>query len=392
MADYNPLEFGQKLREHRLKLGWSASTLSELYAEFVGRENAPPDPSFVYHLERGTTLLGQERLAILASLVGMPLALAGIVESDYSMPLDLLAYTQALATYCDKWRQASLKPEAEAIESRTNQLERAVGHSSGAEKRARLELFGFYQLLLATALGEQPSAIASALLLSTIELAKEEKFSALLAYAFLLRAGRAIDQFELTGNRHVLEKAQTDLHAALEERRRLPALYLGLLHVKEGLFNAYTARDQQEFTAARRGIAMGSEYIYLADSEQRITEQLDGEHCMLTRARAYLFAPMGDAKLGLAQLQELELEHPEARSKRRLVQRDQLFALAHLSTGDYPMAAAHLEAAVENASEDWIDPLVQIHTRLKDTAFGNDPEVGRIAVKIHQMRYPEFFK
>ena len=51
---------------------------------------------------------------------------------------------------------------------------------------------------------------------------------------------------------------------------------------------------------------------------------------------------------GLAPLQELELEYPEARGKRRLVQRHQLFAQAYLASDDYPMAAAHLEAAVEN--------------------------------------------
>ena len=38
MAPYDPLAFGCSLRAHRLKLGWSANQLSELYAEFVGRE------------------------------------------------------------------------------------------------------------------------------------------------------------------------------------------------------------------------------------------------------------------------------------------------------------------------------------------------------------------
>ena len=43
---------------------------------------------------------------------------------------------------------------------------------------------------------------------------------------------------------------------------------------------------------------------------------------MLARASAYLYAPMGDAKLGLAQLEELEREIPEPLGNRRLVQRD----------------------------------------------------------------------
>ena len=114
---------------------------------------------------------------------------------------------------------------------------------------------------------------------------------------------------------------------------------------------------------------------------------------MLARAWAlYLYAPMGNARLGLAQLQKLEAsEHPEAHGKRRLVHRNQLFALAYLATGDYPMAAAHLEAAIENASEDLIDTLVPLHTRLKHTSYGNDPDIGRLAVKIHQIKYPQLF-
>jgi hypothetical protein len=42
MATYDTVTFGCELRTLRLKLGWSASQLSECYAEFVGRENSPP--------------------------------------------------------------------------------------------------------------------------------------------------------------------------------------------------------------------------------------------------------------------------------------------------------------------------------------------------------------
>ena len=86
MVAYNPLAFGCSLRTHRIKLGWSANQLSELYAEFVGREDSPPNPAFIYHIERGTTIVSQERRAILASLVGMPLV--DTTQQDSSTPLD----------------------------------------------------------------------------------------------------------------------------------------------------------------------------------------------------------------------------------------------------------------------------------------------------------------
>src|SRR5579864_1935334 len=104
MAAYNPLEFGRSLHARRLQLGWSASQLCELYAEFVGREDSPPGPTFIYHIEAGTTLMSQERRAILASLVGMPLALAKPSSSlDMEPPLDILEYSRALEVYCDQY-------------------------------------------------------------------------------------------------------------------------------------------------------------------------------------------------------------------------------------------------------------------------------------------------
>ena len=392
MAAYNALAFGCELRAHRLKLGWSAIQLSELYAEFVGREDSPPNPAFIYHIERGTTMVSQERRTILASLVGMPLALVGMAQQERSTRIDIPEYTQALALYCDKWHGGPLKHEVVAIQERVNHLEEAVvWQAFGAEKKDLLELFGLYQIVHADAWVGQQAAICYSILSSTIEAAKEGNFSALHVYALTQRAGLAIGRFESTGNSDILQVAVRDYNEAVEERANLSAFYVGLLHVRKGLLDAYTARDRKAFTVALHGIAKGSNYIGASSDDERIIARLDEERIMLTRAFAYLHAPMGDAKLGLAQLQELELEHPEACGKRRLVQRNQLFAQAYLATGDYPMAAAHLEAAVENASEEYIDTLVQLYTRLKNTSYGNDPDVGRLAVKINQVRYPELF-
>src|SRR5579864_917803 len=130
LAAYNPLEFGRELHERRLNLGWSASQLCELYGEFVGREESPPGPTFIYHIESGTTPVSQERRAILASLVGMPLALAGPCHSlDLEPPLDSLEYSRALKGYCEQYRLiGTLEHEREAIETRTNHLEAVAGH------------------------------------------------------------------------------------------------------------------------------------------------------------------------------------------------------------------------------------------------------------------------
>jgi hypothetical protein len=39
-----------------------------------------------------------------------------------------------------------------------------------------------------------------------------------------------------------------------------------------------------------------------------------------------------------------------------------------------------------------IDRLADIHARLKKTSYWNNSDIGRIAVKINQIRYPELFR
>jgi hypothetical protein len=286
MVAYNPLAFGCSLRTHRIKLGWSAIQLAALYAEFVGREDSPPNPAFIYHIERGTTMVSQERRAILASLVGMPLALVGTAELDSSAHIDIAEYTQTLSVYCDQIyrREGTLQQETGAIGARTNQLETAVLQAFGAEKRQLFELFGFYQVLYAdTWRGQQP-AITSSLLSSCISAAKEEQFSALHVYALTQRAGIAIASFESTLNREVLQVAMKDFNDAAKEQSSLEPLHAGLLSVRRGLLDAYTARDRQAFTAALHLVAKVSNHISVGDSDKRIIARLDEERCMLTRA------------------------------------------------------------------------------------------------------------
>lgn len=390
MTAYNPGAFGDALHAYRLQLGWSAIQLSELYAEFVGREESPPSPTFIYHIEGGTTLVSQERHAILASLVGMPL----VTDLDHEPPLDILEYLQALKRYCDQiyWQQGTLKHEREEILARTNHLERAASLACVARKKRLLALLGFYQIILAEAMRDGPIAIASALLSSTIEIAKAENFSLLHAYARIVRAERAMERFELTSNPDVLQEARRDIQVARKCQERLPALYKGLLQVRCGLLDAYMARDKEAFTAALHLITKGSNSIGEAADDKCIIARLDEEYCLLARASAYLFSPMGNAKLGLTLLSELEREMPDPRGKSRLVQRHQLFTLGLIATGQYPMAVAHLEMAVEHAPSDSLDRLVWLLTRLKDTAFGNNPDVARIAVKVNRMRYPQLFR
>src|SRR5215469_13767661 len=106
MGTYNAREFGEQLRFQRRRLGWSAQQLAELYSEFVGREDCPPSPQFIYRVELGETKLELTRRVILASLVGMALPLDALQE-ETSTHVDVSEYTQALELYCSKWYQGT---------------------------------------------------------------------------------------------------------------------------------------------------------------------------------------------------------------------------------------------------------------------------------------------
>ncbi len=129
----------------------------------------------------------------------------------------------------------------------------------------------------------------------------------------------------------------------------------------------------------------------LSTDDVRIVARLDYERYMLNRSAAYLYSPMGNPALALAELKELERWCPESRGKSRLAERNRLFAEVYLATKNYPMAAAHLEAALESASLGEVSRLIEIHAQFKKTSYWNDPEVGRLAVKINQIKYPHLF-
>ncbi len=392
MAAYNALAFGCELRAHRLKLGWSAIQLSELYAEFVGREDSPPNPAFIYHIERGTTMVSQERRTILASLVGMPLALVGMAQQDSATHIDIPEYTQSLELYCRKWGEGTLQQAAVAIQQRTNRLMWSCLHGFGKGKSTKLELFIFYQMLHADVWWiKQEPATAYDILSSAVERARQEKLSALHAHALTQRAGIVLGRFETTKDPGSIQTAIDDYNNAAEQQDKLSPFYCGLLQVRKGLADAYIARDNEEFTKALHLITRGSAQIGSSTDDVRVVAHLDYERYMLNRASAYLYSPMGNAKLGLAELEELDHRCPESSGKHRHVDRNRMFAEAYLVTGDYPMAAAYLEAGLESASGEEVDRLSEIHTRLKNTSYWNDPDIGRIAVKINQIRYPELF-
>jgi transcriptional regulator with XRE-family HTH domain len=388
MGTYNALEFGEQLRYHRRQLGWSAQKLAELYSEFVGREDSPPSPQFIYRVESGETKLEVTRRVILASLVGMALP---TLAKETSREVDVSEYREVLEWYCSKWHQGTLNQEAMTIQERTSQLGEAAFHAFGQEKVTLLELFGYYQILHADALWKQKPARGYDILSSTIEIARQEALPMLYVHALSQRAGIVEGKFAVTKDPSSIQTAIDDYTNAVQERKRLSSSYWSLFEVRKGVADAYIARDQTEFLTAIRLISQGASQIGASTDDVRIVASLDYERYMLNLTKAYLHSPMGNPGIALAKLNELDRWCPISKGKHRLTERNSYYAKAYLAIGNYPMAVAHLEAALETASGAR-DSLVAIHTQLKQTSYAKNPDIGRIAVKINQMKYPGLFR
>ncbi len=392
MAGYDPLEFGRQLHNHRVALGWSAKKLSELYAEFVGREDSPPSTAFIYQVEKGTTMLDKERRAILAGLVGMPLALVSMAQQDTSTHIDISEYTNTLEKYCEGWKSSVLVNTTPVgvktdVSRRIDNLQRASFLAFGEEKTTLVELHIGYLFLLADLKDGNPDPMTIA-----IDIAEAENIASRLAYSLTQRAGYWTERYLTTKNAFFASRAIDDYTRAEQEKRQLAPVHFGHVQIRKGVLDAYTARDKEEFNTALKMIDSGAKQIGVASDDKLIVAKLDEERYMLNRTFAHLYSPMGSPALGLSVLEELERKFPKPGGKSRLVTRNRLFAMAYLLIGDYPMAVAYLEAGLDVSRGVELDRLIEVHMLLKNTSYWNHPDVGRIAVKMNQIKYPKLFR
>src|SRR6266498_1715808 len=134
-ADYDVKKFGAELRKCRVALGWTGKQLALLYSEAIGREENPVDVSYIFRLEAGKDMLVDKgRRLVLARLVNMPLAVAGLglLASEPATnpftwePVDTKEYATTLEFYCDTWQQGTTYKAVRDIRKRIRSLERAT--------------------------------------------------------------------------------------------------------------------------------------------------------------------------------------------------------------------------------------------------------------------------
>ncbi len=399
--DFDAVTFGRELRAHRKALGWTARRLVTVYSEEIGREDDPIDTSFIYHLEAGDMLFDKGRRAILARIVDMPLALAGIgvlatqsTAQLFATPtVDIKEYEQTLQLYTGTWQAGTTFKVAKDIRKRVTTLENAAFYST--ENRATvMNLLCQYQVLAADVVAEQDPASASQLLGKTVTISYQEKQYNLYVHALRQRAQTGISQFELSGDQSVLTQSLADFQATDVVQKSVSQFYQGLVNVRKGLVYAYTAKDQVEFTTALKIIDSAGKQVDRVSSDPNVSARLDLERWRLNRASAYLYAPQGSAVLALAELEELERTLPTT-SPRRSVHRNILFAKAYLGTKNFPMSTAYANAALEVTSRFNMDTLSAhlegVYRSLRNSEYGNEPDTAHFGVALLKAQRPELF-
>lgn len=402
-ADYDVKLFGAELRRCRIALGMTGKQLVLLYSEAIGREDNPVDVSFIFRLEAGKDMLVDKgRRLILARLVDMPLTAAGLglLASEPAMrpfrwePVDTKEYASALESYCDTWQQGTTYKAVRDIRKRIYSLERSVLYTWNAEKKQMTKLLCGYQMIAADVAAEQSPGAANQILTHTIALSSETKLHNTYAHALRQRAGASIDTFEQTGDYRVLPLALEDFQAAEEIQPHVSSFYQALVDVRRGLAYAYVARDEGEFTKALKIIDDSSNQIGKQSDDRHIAARLDEERYRLNRASAYLFSPQGSPRLALSELDQAIEAKPNT-APRRGVHRDLLFAETYIALKNYPMAVACASAAVEVSASNGMDTLFnrleKVYRDLRNSDYGNDPDVARLGVQISKAQYPELF-
>ncbi len=399
--DYDAMTFGRELRSYRKSLGWTAKQLALMYSEELGRDDEPISPTFIYHLEAGETLMNKGRRAILARLVDMPLALAGIgaisaqstTHLFASPAVDAREYEQTLQLYTGTWSEGTTFRVAADIKKRVAALENAALYSTSS-RPTLVNLLCEYQVLAADVVAEQDPAAASRLLGKTVMLSYQEKQYNLYAHALRQRAQTGISQFELTGNQAVLTQSVADFQATEAIQKNVSQFYQGLVNVRKGLVYAYTAKDSRDFTAALKIIDAAGSQIGNVAADPHVAARLDVERWRLNRASAYLYSSQGSATLALAELEELERALPTA-SPRRSVHRNILFAKAYLGTKNFPMASAYANAALEVTSKFNMDTLSAhlegVYRSLRVSEYGSEPDTAHFGVALLKAQRPELF-
>lgn len=329
------------------------------------------------------------RRRLLSDMLKIPPALLGLSSLDVLFPSkeepkvtntqpDIHVYSLALPSYWEKHLNSTAKGDIQTLLLRIGKLHDAILYASGEDSRTMVELLCRYHVLVAFIIDDYPSFSTALLHLNKAAILAQSLNDKELYAATLYRRGNALF---LKGNTiAAIQDYATSLEHAGSEQLR------GAVLLKLGQAQAKAAQTQQEFTQALKILDKGGNIAqkrFFGEDEHFLRLQVERYH--LDKAASLLHSPVPSLRFPNSALDELfYAAGPNVAC--RSAYNNILQAKAYTEKGLYPMAASLAEDALPLVkaiqSEVNIARIASLHTQLRESSYGDSPDVARLGAKL----------
>jgi tetratricopeptide (TPR) repeat protein len=361
-------------------------------------------------MERRDSGFSIERRRFLADLFNIPPMLLGIVTVDEILQklakdekieqtshignkrivLNFNEYECILQNYWDLHHVQSMHPDIQAVALHVAVLQQAAENYKGSQKEQCYTLLSCYYQVLAMIfrdLGlfdEADSHIQRA-----VEYARLVDNHELLAISLYRRGVLLFDRGRLVEAPRLFYDALRDFQEALSLKTRLPALLIAVLKLKEGHSLARIARTEYDKRSVVQTIDEAGALIRSLSKVEREQEiyalKTDLNHYHIDKGAALIVLQRPDEALD-----ELNMALERSGFKRRNIYRDILLATAALQKGEFLLATTLAEEALvcvkHMRSEVNVQRIARLYSRLKESPYGNEPEVTRLGYLLRRKR------
>ncbi|MBV9228768.1 MAG: hypothetical protein JOZ18_05590 [Chloroflexi bacterium] len=395
------MQNGETITELRKGLGWTQEDFADKYGYLL--QGYPVRREAIKHMEKHGFPKDPMRRAIVATLLGIPLAAVGLEQTPLSLetlvlptvkngPIDLVEYHSALQSYdrslvgdgCD-WRVA-----LSDILGRIQALHNKVLYA-GAQKLEMVQLLCGFHVTVADIASEQRLQNTVESFNNAIILAREYKLPQHYAYT-LFRRGIF---FEHNGN---TEAASRDFHQALRVKKKLPPQLKGLILSTASRADSLCAEESEDVDDALDLSDEAENFISDHVEEEAFLTRFDKDRWLLSRVAVRIGSPLRACRHPDEALKELaqvglsdESRLSAAREKESII----LQAKIKIDKGEYAFAtklASDVTVIMrEVQSYICVHDVEALYAALKETNYGQSREVLKLGVDLLKVQRPELF-
>lgn len=394
-------EYGAILRYYRLKAGWKAWQLAELYGEATRGDDDTIDVSRIIKMEtKNMVPKDRKRRWILARILDIPLVLFGL-EAAPSMgqllsfaKIDRDEYAQTLKRYTQGWFDRSVFSSLMDIKERITNLHNELPYAD--DRLQLITLTCGYHLVAGDIAHDNLDHQTATALLQKAKILAESEPTLVEMQMYILRqlTGVCMEHAEVTGQHADYSLAMEYNAQAQLLRPRVQPFFQSLFDMKAGIVCASAARSPEDLSKALATLDKVKLGAAPDDTNFQTIVLIDQERMLLDQAWARLQYPLHSPATATQALQSLEsAERLGRKSPNRDAFRATLEARAWFQRGELEAATAYTEAAIDQVGDSKINlaRLDGIYQQLRKTLFGKHPDVAHLGVRLLKAQNPSMF-